>query len=72
MSNNDYESNKIPPWERFTLTIPEAAEYYHIGEKRLYSMASNNPNAEYLVFVGNKILFKRKLFEDYLNDASCI
>ncbi len=47
-----YESINIPPWERFTLTIPEAAEY--------------------LVFVGNKILFKRKLFEDFLSDASCI
>ena len=37
-----YESINIPPWERFTLTIPEAAEYYHIGEKRLYNMASKN------------------------------
>lgn len=25
---------EIPIWEKYTLTIREAAEYFHIGEKK--------------------------------------
>lgn len=73
MKENGYSTTlNIPPWERYTLTIQEAAEYYHIGIKKLYHMAAENPNADYIVMVGNKVLLKRKLFEEFLNDATCI
>ena len=26
---------KVPIWEKYTLTIREAAEYFHIGEKKM-------------------------------------
>ena len=26
---------KVPLWEKYILTIQEAAEYFHIGEKKL-------------------------------------
>lgn len=73
MEMNRYQNAaNIPPWKRYTLTIQEAADYYHIGVKRLYHMAEENPNAEFIVMVGKKVLLKRELFEDFLNDASCI
>ena len=30
---------QIPYWERYLLTIREAAEYFHIGEKKLRQIA---------------------------------
>ena len=27
-------TNEIPYWEKYMLTLREAAEYFHIGEKR--------------------------------------
>lgn len=29
----------IPVWERYALTVTEAAEYYHIGETKLRRLA---------------------------------
>ena len=68
----DNTTSQIPPWERYTLTIPEAADYYHIGEKRLYRLASEQPDAEFIVLVGNKVLLKRRFFEEYLDGSTCI
>ena len=40
MTNHNQQSKRgqilqIPYWERYLLTIREAAEYFHIGEKKL-------------------------------------
>lgn len=39
MSNAD---KTVPVWERYSLNIPEAAEYYGIGEKKLRQIANEN------------------------------
>lgn len=65
-------SNYIPPENRFCLTIEEAAAYSLIGENRLRSLLSNNPNANYILRVGNTVRIKRKQFEDYLNQINDI
>jgi len=33
----------IPTWEKYALTIDEAAAYFHIGEKRLRQIVAENP-----------------------------
>ncbi|MCR5817334.1 MAG: transposase, partial [Ruminococcus sp.] len=32
----------MPVWKRYTLTVTEAAEYYHIGEGKLRSIAEEH------------------------------
>jgi len=65
-------SADIPVWKRYLLTIPEASQYYHIGEKRLRQMVDIYPNGEFYLMVGNRVLIKRLQFEQFLADSSII
>ncbi|MBP5432529.1 excisionase [Ruminococcus sp.] len=62
----------IPVWERYALTVNEAAEYYHIGESKLRRIAEENPYADFIIMNGNRVLFKRKRFEDFLDKATAV
>lgn len=61
------ESTKIPFWERYTLTIHEASQYFRIGESKLRALVNENPDANYILWNGNRIQIKRKLFEAYID-----
>ena len=54
------------------LTLREAAEYFHIGEKKMRQIVDENMDANFLLTSGNRVMIKRKLFEEYLNAASVI
>ena len=70
MSRNTEKA--IPVWEKYSLNVPEAAEYYGIGEKRLRQIANENEGADFILKVGSHVRFKRKMFEDYLNETNTI
>ncbi len=63
---------KVPSWKRYTLTIEEAANYYHIGENKLRSIVDEHPLAEFYIMNGNRVLIKREKFEQFLDNASVI
>ena len=63
---------EIPYWEKYMLTLREAAEYFHIGEKKMRQIVDENMDANFLLTSGNRVMVKRKLFEEYLNAASVI
>ena len=42
----------IPVWRRYTLTIEEAARYYHIGEGKLRTLIDTHPNEDFYVMNG--------------------
>ena len=65
-------TNEIPYWEKYMLTLREAAEYFHIGEKKMRQIVDDNLDADFLLESGNRIMIKRRLFEEYLNRASVI
>ena len=65
-------TNEIPYWEKYMLTLREAAEYFHIGEKKMRQIVDDNLDANFLLESGNRIMIKRKLFEEYLDSASVI
>ena len=65
-------STTIPVWDRYLLSIYEAAEYYHIGEKKIRTLIDMYPDSEFVLFVGNKALIKRRQFEEFLNDCSTL
>lgn len=51
------QSIDIPIWKRYLLSVTEAAQFYHIGEKRLRQIVDIHPNGEFYLLVGNKVLF---------------
>ena len=65
-------TNEIPYWEKYMLTLREAAEFFHIGEKKMRQIVDDNLDANYLPESGNRIMIKRKLFEEYLDRATVI
>ena len=63
---------EIPYWEKYMLTLRKAAEYFHIGEKKMRQIVDENMGATFLLENGNRVMIKRRLFEEYLNQASVI
>ena len=62
------EELKIPFWEKYTLTIPETARYFGIGETKLREYLNANPTAKFVFKNGNKTLIKRKMFEKIIDE----
>ena len=58
------QSIDIPIWKRYLLSVTEAAQFYHIGEKRLRQIVDIHPNGEFYLLVGNKVLFKKEQFDE--------
>ena len=65
-------ANEIPYREKYMLTLQEAAEYFHIGEKKMRQIVDDNLDANFLLESGNRIMIKRRLFEEYLDNATVI
>jgi len=63
---------EIPVWEKYTLTVREASEYFHIGEKRLRQIIEENNSADFLILNGNRVMIKRKHFERFIDESSII
>lgn len=65
-------SADVPIWERYTLTIEEASKYFRIGEKKLRKIAEENRDANWVIFNGNRVQIKRKLFEKIIDNLDVI
>ncbi len=63
---------EIPIWEKYTLSVEEAALYFRIGVKKLRGIANDNPDADYILWNGTRPQIKRKLFEKVIDDLSAI
>ena len=66
--NVAYNMKKVPIWEKYALSLSEAAEYFHIGMRRLRQIIAKDKYAKYLIWNGGRVFFKRKMFEEYLNN----
>lgn len=58
----------VPIWQKFTLTVEEAAAYFRIGENKLRQIMSENRNADFILWNGNRPQIKRQKFEDFINN----
>ena len=69
-SGNITYDEGVPIWQKYALSIPEAAKYFHIGESKLRKIVAKDRYAKYLLWNGGRAYFKRKLFEEYLDSES--
>ena len=63
---------EIPYWERYMLTIREAAEYFHIGEKKMRQIAEQYEGSNFIILNGNRTMIKRKSFERFLDTQDMV
>jgi len=57
---------EIPFWQKYTLSIEEAAAYFRIGENKLRSIVNDDKDADFILWNGNRALIKREMFEKYV------
>ncbi|MBQ9156944.1 MAG: transposase [Eubacterium sp.] len=61
----------VPLWEKANLSLEEAAAYSGIGINKLREI-SNDEKCKFVLWVGNKRLIKRKLFDQYIEQMYSI
>ena len=64
--------SELKIYEKYALTIEEAAEYFHIGTKHLRELVRRNPNVEWVLWNGTHVTIKRRLFEELLDTTNAI
>ena len=68
----DRKGRTIPTWERYTLSVEEAAEYFRIGENKLRKIINDNQDADFILWNGNRPHIKRRIFEGYIDKLNGI
>ena len=68
----DRKERAVPTWERYTLSVEEAAEYFRIGENNLRKIINDNQDADFILWNGNRPQIKRRIFEGYIDKLNVI
>ncbi len=68
---NINDSN-VPIWEKYCLSIEEAARYFRVGEAKLRRLAEENLSSGWVLRSGNRILIKRLAFEKIIDSLDVI
>ena len=64
---NKSEELKLPWWQKYTLTLEEAAEYFGLSYKKLRIFCKEHANEDFILWNGNRALIKREKFEKYVD-----
>lgn len=62
---------EIPIWEKANLTLEEAVAYSGIGTGKLREI-TNDRNCNFVLWVGNKRLIKKRLFDEFIEQVFSI
>ena len=62
---------EAPIWEKSNLTLEEAAAYSGIGIGKIREI-TNEEKCRFVLWVGNKRLIKRRLFDQYIESCYSI
>lgn len=62
---------EVPIWEKSNLTLEEAAAYSGIGIGKLREI-TNDERCRFVLWVRNKRLIKRRLFDEYIESCYSI
>ena len=55
--NRNYET---PIFEKYSLSIEQAADYFGIGQKKLRQIVADHEGADFILYNGNRVQIKRK------------
>ena len=58
----------LPWWQKYTLTLNEASEYFVIGNKKLKAFVQEHADADFVLWNGNRAQVKREQFQRYLDE----
>ena len=67
----DQKVGLVPLWQRTTLTLEEATAYSGIGRDKLIEI-SDDPDCDFILWVGKKRLIKREKLDRFIDSAFSI
>ena len=59
---------QLPWWQKYTLTLNEASEYFGIRYKKLKQFVQEHSDAEFVLWDGNCAQIKREQCQRYLDE----
>lgn len=62
---------EVPIWEKSNLSLEEATAYSSIGINKLRDL-TNEKDCRFVLWVGNKCLIKRRLFDQFIEQMYSI
>ena len=62
---------EVPIWEKANLTLEEAAAYSGIGVGKLRTL-TNEKACNFVLWIGNKRLIKKRLFDNFIEQMFSI
>ena len=62
---------EVPIWEKASLTLEEASAYSGIGINKIREL-TNARDCDFVLWVGNKRLIKRKRFDRFIEQSYSI
>ncbi len=62
---------RVPLWHKTLLTVEEAAKYTGIGIQKLREISAGD-DCRFVVWNGNRRLFKRRLLDEFLEESYSI
>ena len=68
---NQEKKIQVPVWYKTNLSIEEAAAYSGISRDKLYEM-TNKEDCPFVLWIGNRRLIKREVFDEYVKKAYSI
>jgi len=74
MNTNNTETTTaiIPLYKKYGLSIVEASQYTGVGQNTLRAMIKENPNVDFVIWIGSRALIKRRKLEEYLDRVNTI
>lgn len=58
---------ELPWWQKYTLTLQEAADYFGIGYKKLSKFVDEHKDENFILWNGTRAQIKHTMFEDYVD-----
>ena len=58
----------IPIWQKYTLSVQEAAEYFGFSDKKIRKIVDEHENASFILWNGTRPRIKRQLFEKFVDE----
>ena len=59
---------QIPWWNKYTLSVQEAAEYFGFSDKKVRKIIDEHENESFILWNGTRPRIKRKLFEKFVDE----
>lgn len=62
----------IPVWQKYILSVEEAAEYFGMDEEKIVDLMEDYPGSNWIITIDGVLMVKRKLFAQFLDCVSAI